>query len=344
MTTFNTAITAAETVKNKAIITSDEDVVKARDTLTNATSAFNRVIQNGTNGAEESMLPITNVEDLTVYLETLPFGSAAKPSTVPLAVNVSTKKWESNSEALSYNGKYLILDLSACIATENTIQSDDLKMMANTYIKGVILPSTLTTIGDSAFLNCKYLTSVTIPVSVTKIGDSAFSGCTKLTSVTIPGSVTRFGASAFSGCTSLTSVTIPGSITSVTAANGVTSFGFGASAFSGCTKLTSVTIGTGVKSIWASAFSGYTSLTSVTIPSSVTSIGSYAFSGCTGLTSVTFGAGSNITTQWTNNAFGYYSSSSYYYDYYTGDNLWTAYTGGIKPGTYTRVGADWTQK
>jgi len=140
----------------------------------------------------------------------------------------------------------------------------------------VVLPSQITSIGDSAFRGCTGLTSVTIPSSVTSIGNYAFRGCTGLTSVTIPSSITSIGDSAFRGCTGLTSVTIPSSITSI-----------GNFVFSECTGLTSVTIPSSVTRIGNGAFAGCTGLTTVTIPSSVTSIGDFAFRGCTGLTSVT---------------------------------------------------------
>ncbi len=151
------------------------------------------------------------------------------------------------------------------------------------YFKGelvtnAVIPDSITSIGDYAFLGCSSLTSVTIPDSVTNIGEWAFSGCSSLTSVTIPDSVTSIGDSAFYNCSSLTSVTIP---------DGVTSIGYGA--FSGCSSLTSVTIPDSVTSIGESAFFDCSSLTSVTIPDSVTSIGSYAFCDCSSLTSVTIG-------------------------------------------------------
>ena len=144
-------------------------------------------------------------------------------------------------------------------------------------IISIIIPNSVTSIGDRAFCYCFGLASVTIGNSVTSIGDYAFCYCDSLTSVTIPDSVTSIGEWAFCYCDSLTSVTIPDSVTSI-----------GYEAFYNCTGLTSVTIPDSVTSIGREAFWGCTSLTSVTIGNNVTSIGCYAFYNCTGLTSVTF--------------------------------------------------------
>ena len=144
-------------------------------------------------------------------------------------------------------------------------------------ITSVIIPDSVTSIGDYAFQYCTALTSVIIGDSVTSIGNNAFAWCTSLTSVTIPDSVTSIDYAAFCGCTSLMSVSIPGNVTSI-----------GDYAFLGCTSLTSVTIGDSVTSIGNYAFYDCTSLTSVTIGNSVTSIGEWAFYDCYSLTSVTF--------------------------------------------------------
>ena len=169
----------------------------------------------------------------------------------------------------------------------------------NTSVTGVVIPNSVTSIGDSAFQECTNLASITIGNGVTSIGSRAYYGCTSLTSVTIPNSVTSIGAYAFNNCTGLTSITIPNSVTSIgdaafylcrvltsiTIPNSVTSIGD--SAFSRCTSLTSITIPNSMTSIGSSAFSGCTSLASITIPNSVTSIGSGAFSSCTSLASIT---------------------------------------------------------
>ena len=78
--------------------------------------------------------------------------------------------------------------------------------------KDIIIPDSVTTIGDGAFGNYQ-LTSVTIPDSVTVIGDEAFK-FNELTSVTIPDSVTIIGDRAFK-FNKLTSVTIPNSVTTI---------------------------------------------------------------------------------------------------------------------------------
>ena len=79
----------------------------------------------------------------------------------------------------------------------------------NTLVVGfnnTIIPNSVTSIGDFAFLGCSGLTSVTIPNSVTSIGEWAFSDCSGLTSVTIGNSVTSIGEWAFDGCSSLASI------------------------------------------------------------------------------------------------------------------------------------------
>ena len=169
------------------------------------------------------------------------------------------------------------------------------------------IPNSVTSIGNSAFLNCYLLSTITIPNSVTSIGSFAFSNCHGLTSIAIPNSVTMIDSYAFDNCDGLSSITIPNSVTSI-----------GEGAFSFCSGLEQIivelgnmvydsrencnavietntnTLVTGCKNtvipnsvttIGRRAFSG-SGLASITIPNSVTLIGESAFEGCMDLASV----------------------------------------------------------
>ena len=52
---------------------------------------------------------------------------------------------------------------------------------SNTVLKEIIIPDSVTSIGNSAFSGCDNLTGVVIPDSVTSIGDHAFYDCSNLT-------------------------------------------------------------------------------------------------------------------------------------------------------------------
>ena len=170
------------------------------------------------------------------------------------------------------------------------------------------IPSTVTSIGISAFDNCSKLSNVIIPSSITSIGYDAFYFCYGLTTLTIPSSVKSIANGAFFRCSGLKTVSIPSSVTSI-----------GIDAFRGSSGLITVDpsnpnyssldgilfdkaqtllihcpvskagtyfIPSSVTSIGFNAFFLCSGLTAITIPSSVKSIGSYAFNSCFGLTSV----------------------------------------------------------
>ena len=139
----------------------------------------------------------------------------------------------------------------------------------------VVIPNSVTSIGDLAFGGCNFLSEIVIPSSVTSIGDSAFSDCYSLSEIVIPSSVTSIGKYAFYGCDSLSEIVIPSSVTSI-----------GKYAFYGCDSLSEIVIPSSVTSIGKYAFYGCDSLSEIVIPSSVTSIGKYAFYGCDSLSEI----------------------------------------------------------
>ena len=142
-------------------------------------------------------------------------------------------------------------------------------------LTSLVIPDSVTNIGDYAFSGCSSLSSVVIPDRVTSIGDCAFENCSSLTDIVIPDGVTNIGKCAFEGCRSLTDIVIPDGVTSI-----------GDCAFEGCRSLTDIVIPDGVTSIGDCAFANCFSLTGIVIPDSVTGIGKFAFSGCSSLSSV----------------------------------------------------------
>ncbi len=113
------------------------------------------------------------------------------------------------------------------------------------------IPSTIETIGESAFEMCYYITSVSIPASVNTIDRQAFRMC-GITAIDLPNSITTIGDMAFHWCSGLETLVLPNSVTTI-----------GRSAFMECLELKSVTI-----------------------PASVTTMGEVAFYRCSALTDV----------------------------------------------------------
>ena len=80
-------------------------------------------------------------------------------------------------------------------------------------ITSIIIPNTITFIGDQAFFGCEKLSMITLPNSINSIGKYAFLGCSNLKSITIPEGVTLISESTFYNCSALVSVVIPSSVT-----------------------------------------------------------------------------------------------------------------------------------
>ena len=180
-------------------------------------------------------------------------------------------------------------------------------------LTSITLPSSLTSIGSSAFNNTG-LTDVTIPNSVTNLGSHPFGSCYSLTNAMIGSGVTSIGSSVFSDCSRLLAITVDpansfysslagvlfnksqttlvqypgGKAGGYTVPGSVITIGY--SAFSSCSSLTGVTLPSSVITIRDFAFYD-TGLTDVTVPNSVTSIGYYAFGECSSLTNAMIGSG-----------------------------------------------------
>ena len=209
--------------------------------------------------------------------------------------------------------------LTSLVIPDSVTNIGDYAFSGCSSLSSVVIPDRVTSIGDCAFENCSSLTDIVIPDGVTSIGDCAFEGCRSLTDIVIPDGVTSIGDCAFEGCRSLTDIVIPDGVTSIGDCAFANCFsltgivipdsvtGIGKIAFSGCSSLSSVVIPDSVSCIGSGAFKNCSSLSSLVIPDCVTSIGNYAFAYCKSLTDIVI---PNSVTSIGDNAFRHCSSLS----------------------------------
>lgn len=119
-------------------------------------------------------------------------------------------------------------------------------------ITSVVIPDTVTYIGNEAFRDCHSLKEIKIPDSVTSIGEFAFFNCSSLESVKLSNNIKELSCT-FEGCENLKSVTIPESVSYI---NG---------AFGNCLNLKSLIIPESVEAFIFNFDEYYTDIFSLTI-------------------------------------------------------------------------------
>ena len=102
-------------------------------------------------------------------------------------------KWKGKLECLSPNFVY---------EDDVLFNKDKSRIISfrNKNVKSYVIPSSVTSIGDSAFGHCRSLSEIVIPSSVISVGYGAFSFCSSLSEIVIPSSVTSIGDLAFFNC------------------------------------------------------------------------------------------------------------------------------------------------
>lgn len=161
----------------------------------------------------------------------------------------------------------------------------------------ILLPNTITSIGNEAFEACEKLTSVDLSKTKTAtIGVKGFAYCGNLSKIQFPTTLTliddgafaedknlrsvqnlektivsKIGYGVFEGCSNLSSVKLPQALSTL-----------GESAFEGCSNLTAVSgfENTAVKILEARTFANCSSLSTLSLARGLTEIGTEALIGC----------------------------------------------------------------
>lgn len=161
----------------------------------------------------------------------------------------------------------------------------------DSQIANIVIPNSITEIGNSAFYNCKSLTDINLPYGIKSIGNEAFYGCKGLSYVEIPDSVTIIGKAAFANC-EFSSFKTP----FIGASNGDTinshlGYIFGAESYLENEKyvpisLKSVILSQATSYIGDCAFYGCNRLINVEMTTNVINVGNNVFYGCDSLESL----------------------------------------------------------
>ena len=96
--------------------------------------------------------------------------------------------------------------ITSLIIQDGVETIEECAFLYSNQLKELSLPSSLASIGNSAFFDCYMLTDVIVPEGVSKIGGQAFCYCGNMKTLQLPSTLTEIGDRAFGCCGSLTKV------------------------------------------------------------------------------------------------------------------------------------------
>ncbi len=203
--------------------------------------------------------------------------------------------WDTNGDRkLSYYEAAQVTDLGTWFQDNGIVRFNELQYFTS-----------LTTIGEDAFMECEQLASIILPEGVTSIGKQAFAGCKELKSIIIPENVTTISLFAFY-LSGLESIVIPASVTQLAGAFlqcplqsiSVHPDNLTYTSNNGCNVIVEKAtnklivgcansdIYEGIEAIEDDAFFYNTEITTLELPSTLQTIGVQAFQGCSNLQSI----------------------------------------------------------
>ena len=175
--------------------------------------------------------------------------------------------------------------------TYSVVRIDEKAFMGCPDLISVVMPESITFIGNQAFESDWQMTSISFSENITSIGESAFENCRNLTKIQLPSKLTSIQDKTFKGCTGLEEMTIPKSVRTIGSYYGS---GNGYSPFDGCSNLKKIII----EDIEAwlkidfsnhncnplfyaqNLFMGDQLIEEIIVPNSITQIKKYALHGC----------------------------------------------------------------
>lgn len=205
------------------------------------------------------------------------------------------------------------LDVSDTLAIPSTVMFGDTEFTVTEIAEGafyqnrfkvVSIPSTVKSIGASAFEECLSLASVELSSGLVSIGDYAFKGCISLECITLPATLSLLGADILSMCSGLQRIEVAERNPYYSDVEGVlfnrdstilllypdgrkgsytlpsSTLEIGENAFADQRYLDGVTLPEGLRRIGRDAFKRCRNLTGISFPLSLEEIGEWAFSGC----------------------------------------------------------------
>ena len=282
---YNVVNGAAQVTDGKSA--SGDVVIPEKVTIDGAEYEVTSIADSAFNDANE----VTSIEvpNTVTSLGGAAFANMDKLKSIKIGNGVTS--WGSKLAVNNY-------ELETVVIAEGATLIGDLAFRTCPKLANVTLPSTLKTIGGTAFAYSA-IEELTIPASVESIGGDAFKDIDTLKKVTFLGENTKLGSTAFQMCDGLEEVVLPaklevipqGAFRYCTALKTIefpeTLTEIGNYSFQGCTSLESVTISKDIKNLVTNAFNGCTSLKDLTIEEGFAGeVGPYVFQGCTALETV----------------------------------------------------------
>lgn len=142
----------------------------------------------------------------------------------------------------------------------------------------LVLPDSITAIGDRAFAMCERLETIVLPAGLEQIGEAAFKECRSLKELSLTVTLKSIGKQAFMGCAALKEVSVP----DVEEIQDET--------FRNCANLQELTLPSRLKKIGNGAFMGCAALKEVSVPGLINVVPERCFKDCAALEKVYFGA------------------------------------------------------